>query len=546
MAYLRLSNATTDSCDFKVKLSNDFNTNYYKKLRITSTNYGDSTSDIRRYVESITARTSSSRYVRGEVNDGMSAGNKYKLYAYAQAQNGTWYLAGSDTIRMEDDEGSKAFDYVIRDINTDKSEPFEIGDEVEFTVVVYNYKREEGPRYKVILKDMDGNRLDYDNEPSLDGKKTNNAYVSTRIKAEHINNDGKAEFKFVIESRDSGYIESDSGDNEETVEYAVSGTAGKPVLIVKDEILHLKHMSASGEPITEIETGRVYYGDMSVSEKEKWYKIKFSKSGKAIFILEPTKDLDADLYIYPFKEATNARASLKGMGEKDSVELDVTADIYYYINVRHWKGTGSFNLKCEGTGNPGYQNSTSSLIMQLEGEPFLTPRINDNGTITIGYGYDFKPDEDPDMFNKYLGKNAAGEVYVKSSMTESEARLTIKLVADKKNITSNLESFINGNGAGNNLSPLSLNQNQYDALFSYFYAAGGLVFTDRKYNEWIGYGGEHAIRAEARVELRDYIVNQNGNYDSQKVIDLFVNSKGANIKYTYEDRRRIEANLFNQ
>lgn len=89
-----------------------------------------------------------------------------------------------------------------------------------------------------------------------------------------------------------------------------------------------------------------------------------------------------------------------------------------------------------------------------------------------------------------------------------------------------------------------LNQNQYDALFSYFYSNGGSVFTNSKYDEWISYGGEYALRAQARKALRDYIINSNGTYNSQTIIDLFVNSKGANIKYTYEERRRTEANLF--
>ncbi len=186
--------------------------------------------------------------------------------------------------------------------------------------------------------------------------------------------------------------------------------------------------------------------------------------------------------------------------------------------------------------------------MQEEGEAFLTPRINGNGTITIGYGYDFRPDEDPVMFEKYLEYDSDGKIVAKASMTESEARLTIKLAADKKGITSKLDEFIGGNGAGNTSKTLSLNQNQYDALFSYFYANGASVFTNAKYDEWMDsdYSEEHHYRAKARIELRDYIITANGAYNAQKVIDLFVNSRGANLSYTYEMRRRREANLFNQ
>ncbi|MCT4600276.1 MAG: hypothetical protein N4A32_05185 [Marinifilaceae bacterium] len=86
MSYLSLSNPTTDSCDFRVKLSNDFNTDYYRELRITGRDYGSSTDRVSSYVESRTASSSySSRYVEGVVNDGMSAGRTYTLYAYAQA-----------------------------------------------------------------------------------------------------------------------------------------------------------------------------------------------------------------------------------------------------------------------------------------------------------------------------------------------------------------------------------------------------------------------------------------------------------------------------
>lgn len=42
MAKLRLSNPTTDSCDFRVTLSNPFNTHYYRQLVITKAYYGKS------------------------------------------------------------------------------------------------------------------------------------------------------------------------------------------------------------------------------------------------------------------------------------------------------------------------------------------------------------------------------------------------------------------------------------------------------------------------------------------------------------------------
>ena len=70
------------------------------------------------------------------------------------------------------------------------------------------------------------------------------------------------------------------------------------------------------------------------------------------------------------------------------------------------------------------------------------------------------------------------------------------------------------------------------------------VFKDSKYEEWIEYGGEYAIRAVARIELRDYLIENNGNYDKEKLIELFVASKGANMNYEYKGRRASEAELF--
>ncbi len=59
-------------------------------------------------------------------------------------------------------------------------------------------------------------------------------------------------------------------------------------------------------------------------------------------------------------------------------------------------------------------------------------------------------------------------------------------------------------------------------------------------------GYESDERAEARVELRDYLINTNESYNAERIVDLFVNSKGANMRYSYEARRRTEADLFNQ
>ncbi len=117
MPYLILSNPTTNSCDYEVYLSNPFNTTYYKELRITGTNYGASTSNVSGYVTRAMAQSSPSQYVIGKVTNGLLAGKTYTLYAYAQAQNGTWYLAGSDTITMQAALTSKTLSLNYRNIN---------------------------------------------------------------------------------------------------------------------------------------------------------------------------------------------------------------------------------------------------------------------------------------------------------------------------------------------------------------------------------------------------------------------------------------------
>lgn len=81
-------------------------------------------------------------------------------------------------------------------------------------------------------------------------------------------------------------------------------------------------------------------------------------------------------------------------------------------------------------------------------------------------------------------------------------------------------------------------------IFSYFYSNGAFVFTDDAYNSWKDKGGEYEVRAEARKTLKDYIIKENGHYEDKVIIKLFIESKGANIKYGYKDRRTQEAEIF--
>lgn len=108
--------------------------------------------------------------------------------------------------------------------------------------------------------------------------------------------------------------------------------------------------------------------------------------------------------------------------------------------------------------------------MRHEGNVGL--RVNDDGTITIGYGYDFTKESDPETFNKYFYIDEDGKIQKKAELEEDDAVKTIYFAAEKKGILQGVDNFINGTGAGNEEKPLKFNQNQYDALFSFFIQMG--------------------------------------------------------------------------
>ncbi|MCT4509004.1 MAG: hypothetical protein N4A48_09625 [Tepidibacter sp.] len=156
MAHLKLSNPKTKTCDFELMLSNPFNTDYYRKIRITGDYYGDATDDVRRYVESIEAEKSYDfNYVYGEVNDGMSEGRTYTLHAYAQARNGTWYIAGSYTITMKND--GEADLRIVKIIPYTDIDEFKVGERVTFKVIVKNIGDVESSKYTVKVYGEKGN-----------------------------------------------------------------------------------------------------------------------------------------------------------------------------------------------------------------------------------------------------------------------------------------------------------------------------------------------------------------------------------------------------
>jgi RHS repeat-associated protein len=342
----------------------------------------------------------------------------------------------------------------------------------------------------------------------------------------------------VISVETSGNISYYRTDEKHSVTDILDEVGKEQVTIEYDEYGVIKNpevVSTSGNIFAY--TGHVYEESTGLYyAKARYYDVEIGRFvSEDSYQGELSDSASLNLYTYC---TNNSIVYYDPTGElKKTTITDVN---YWHIKKLFWK---DINKK---KGNKEYQNSTMKLIMKLEGKPFLEPRINDNGTITIGYGYDFTKESDPDMFNKYLKADSKGNVKVVAKMSTKDAGATIKKAADKIGITSALSDFINGKGYGNKVKPLFINQNQYDALFSYFYSNGKNVFSDSKYNEWIGYGGEYAKRANARKKLKNYLINNNGNYNSSKITKLFVNSKGANIKYDYKSRREAEANVFNK
>lgn len=99
-AFTRLSNPTTTGFDWKVGLTNTFDTNSYIRVGVCNHSFtnGQSSapSGIVSYVNA-PSPTSNSCVVEGTIT-GQSQGTTYTLYGFAQAANGLYYTCGSDSI----------------------------------------------------------------------------------------------------------------------------------------------------------------------------------------------------------------------------------------------------------------------------------------------------------------------------------------------------------------------------------------------------------------------------------------------------------------
>ena len=118
--------------------------------------------------------------------------------------------------------------------------------------------------------------------------------------------------------------------------------------------------------------------------------------------------------------------------------------------------------------NIGFGYSTIMTVISFEGNVGL--RVNGDGSLTIGYGYDFTKESDPDTFDRYFYIDTDGNIQKKRELEDNEAFDTVRLAAEQKKIIEGVDSFISGKGYGNQNKPLVFNQNQYDALFSFVYS----------------------------------------------------------------------------
>ena len=132
-------------------------------------------------------------------------------------------------------------------------------------------------------------------------------------------------------------------------------------------------------------------------------------TGYAIY--EYKNDEGKERYIYTFRTPYKSLLNQYFIGtesEKKAIRYYVITDIltseqiedikkaYIYtgITLYYRNSDNEYSILKGNPKKPTFQNSTKELIKLLEGEPFLTPRMNDNGTITIGYGYDFTKEDD--------------------------------------------------------------------------------------------------------------------------------------------------------
>lgn len=235
---------------------------------------------------------------------------------------------------------------------------------------------------------------------------------------------------------------------------------------------------------------------------------------------ECCRKIESGIYSNSYIAAKLAGLSVSEKGEPSINSAAESNKYFYYLD----------RIKQTQYQEVGYTNSTAELIKRYESIWGTVVQTGD--TYSIGWGCDFTKESDPDLYEKYV-------IHGECITDEDADKLFDKKVIQYCQVVDELMEDYN----------ITFNQNQYDALTSFIYNNGIHVFSEENYTSGIAEGGKVAERAEARGQLLNYLISNNGNYDDQEIVRLFVNCGGPNLDERfingYRNRREGEANYFN-
>lgn len=350
-------------------------------------------------------------YVLGVIDDGMSARKTYTLYAYAQAANGTWYLAGEDTITTLDNSGTK-YDYGFRSVEITTEEPYNIGDEIRIVANVKNYKISAGPDYKVEVRDRDGTLLNRDYENALDGKDTHNAYLYPVLEQDQVE-DGYIEYTLHIKADEPGWLEADNSDNKETIRIKIQNGSSTNYNLEIEKILY-KYTDES-ESYADLENNMVLGYDRRIkfkvivknstdSASPDYTVVVYDENGSKLDedsepYLDPKDQTNAYLYVTMDKRGTQRLKFVVEPADKSEDKNPGDNVVYKTINFDNMGG----GYDCTYLGTASYLNVVASLENSSSGaKGALNWMLNDLKTCNSdGHLAEFKESR---YFNNFCKK----------------------------------------------------------------------------------------------------------------------------------------------
>lgn len=200
-------------CDYGITLSNEFNTTYYRELKIITKERGFEKRYMTEYAK---APSSRDRLEVTGVIKNLRPNTNYHFYAEAMAKNGNWYPVGEFYIKTKKVQvvdlriskiecrkylGSRKYsDYK----EVDEKLVLEKDAKYQFRVYVKNYDNaKDMPRYEVILRDYydDDDKIDRDYETKgVDARDTNRS----KLVIDKVDSDIR-KLKFEVISRDDDW-----------------------------------------------------------------------------------------------------------------------------------------------------------------------------------------------------------------------------------------------------------------------------------------------------------------------------------------------------